>query len=316
MTLDCTGCAAPTDAPLCRPCTRVLAKTLKQLPSLVDELLTTVTKQSRLDQPSRIEVQLPAEWTQADAEHAKIPARLRSEYSRVALPATRLPVALGAALLHRQAVAGILSWGPGGDVRGVCTAIRANLDAFRQRDDAPAIHARALDLAATIEATIDRRPPDVFAGKCDAVGVRVDRLVDAGPTCGLHCAHVSCTVIRSRHVWLSPVAGPCGETLTAPAGSSAVTCPACGTEHDIAERRGDLVDRIGDELRSVSEASAALRAIGLEVTVDKVDGWLRRGRITDHGTGPHGRLVKVGEVRAYAEHLAARPRSPRRKISA
>jgi hypothetical protein len=40
----------------------------------------------------------------------------------------------------------------------------------------------------------------------------------------------------------------------------------------------------------------------LEVTVDRIDGWLRRGRITPHGSDPNGhRLVKIGEVREYAE---------------
>lgn len=348
-----TGCGAQTDAPLCRHCTKQLADTLRQLPSLIDDLQTTATRQARIGDIPRPTARDDDERL-ADREERIIPPRLRTTADRITLPANPLPVALDAAQLHRQAVTGVADWltritpdpGPARPVVRTAIVIRRNrpvalrvwrgdipietrgawlaahADRFRQSEHGPEIHAKALDLKAAIDALIDRRAPDVFAGHCDATGVHIDRRTIAGPPCGMRCWHESCDRIRGGDYRLSPVTGDCGGELAAPTGATEVECPRCGTTYEIAAHRAKLADRIGDRLGSVREVAGFLRTLTvtidgeerqLEVTVDKVDGWLRRGRITDYGASTRGRLVKVGEVRTYAEQLAARAASRKRE---
>jgi LSD1 subclass zinc finger protein len=322
---ECGACHATTDAPLCRPCTDQLAAVLTKLPGLIRDLEVTVTRQARLGESSQqvdtqvgsirayLELRRP-DWPE---ERKPLPAHLRSLLGRITLPETQMPVALGAALLHRQAVAGVLSWARQLNVIGqttgqLCTGIRRRLDDLRQLDTAGEIHAKAIDMAAAIEATIDRRDPDTFAGRCDATGVRIDQQHLTGPPCsGLWCRHETCDQIRGGAHRLSVVAGECGEELNAPAGATSITCAACGTQYDVTAQKAKLADKLTEQLGSVREVAGFLRTLELDVTVDKIDGWLRRGRILDHGTGPHGRLVKVGEVRAYAEQQAERAKSRR-----
>lgn len=290
-----TDCGATNDAPLCRNCTTQLTKALRKLPGLIDALLDTVTRQTRLDETPPLLTRI--EDDVAVQHERQIPAALRSRAGRITLPATVLPVSFGAALLHRQAVAGVHSWGRGhswggGDTpAAVCRNLRAHIDQFRHTTRAPEVHARAIDLVATIEATIDRRDPDVFAGVCEAIAVDV---------------HWATGVII-------PTASHCGAPLLAPVGVDTVQCPKCKTTWQVEERRDAMADKLTEQLGTVREVAGFLRTLELDVTVDKIDGWLRRGRIVDHGTGPRGRLVKVGEVRAYAEQQAERAKARRQE---
>jgi LSD1 subclass zinc finger protein len=341
--IECGACHANTDAPLCAACTTQLADALTKLPGLIRDLEVTVTRQARIGDTPSVAGQI--EDLVAVDQIRAIPAALRSRMGRITLPATQLPVAPGAALLHRQVLAGVRSWAalipgaPQPDVRrslfvhrnrmGIRTTTtpptdyailawlhrvrKALADRIRQLEDAGEIHAKAVDMVAAIEATIDRRDPDEFAGRCDATGVRIDQQHLTGPPCsGLWCRHETCDQIRGGAHRLSVVAGECGEELHAPAGATTITCAACGTRYDIATHRSKVADKVTEQLGTVREVAGFLRTLELNVTVDKIDGWLRRGRIAAHGTGPNGRLVKVGEVRAYAEQQAERAKNRRR----
>lgn len=321
--IECGACHAPTDAPLCRTCTEQLRKTLRALPGLIDDLLTAATGQAVIDdaRPAILTQAARREVANLEREAAAVPAALRSRDGRITLPATALPVSLPLMRLHAQAVAGLHDWldrigAPVEPVRPVArtevvirrnraTAVRtlrrdptpaergdwlaAHADQIRQSIAGPEIHAKALDLQATIEATIDRRDPDQFAGVCESVAVDV--------------AWATGVVIAT--------AGKCGTPLLARPGEADVECPKCKTTWDVEERRSAMADKLTDQLGTVREVTGFLRTLELDVTVDKIDGWLRRGRIVDHGSGPTGRLVKVGEVRAYAEAQAERAKARR-----
>lgn len=93
--IRCTVCDATTDAFLCHRCTygdnytdkASLEKLITDLPVLLEHLITTITRQDRLDDAPQAIYGRPA-LDAADKLHAAIPARLRSRQGRIALPST------------------------------------------------------------------------------------------------------------------------------------------------------------------------------------------------------------------------------------
>jgi hypothetical protein len=94
-------------------------------------------------------------------------------------------------------------------------------------------------------------------------------------------------------------AGPCvcTEDIYARPGAAMVTCPACGSQYDVAERRGYLLEAAEDTLAGATLIAQALTSLGQPVTPDRVWKWAQRGRIVAHGTDLRGRpLYRVGDV--------------------
>lgn len=169
------------------------------------------------------------------------------------------------------------------------------LEAIRLDEAAAQIHEELLAMRDDNALwTIGQSVADLYAGTCDAPDVRVV-VVD-----GL----------------LTPTVGVCGVHMYVHEDDATVKCHACGAVYPMDDRREALLDRLDDQLDNVRHVADGLRRMGLDVTVDKIDGWLRRGTITDHGQDAAGhRLVRVGEVRAHAEILADKA-AARRKITA
>lgn len=348
----CQVCGSAGHAYLCTGCTKQLHDALKDLPGGIRELQTTATRQANVgDIPPRSRrAQLE---DVADVEHRAIPARLRSRQGRITLPATAMPVSLDASKLYRDAFQGVLSWAKlaGVDYGTVPTSralyidrnrmhvhltrtatltiervirlLIAELDTIRHSVHAGEVHAKAIDLAAWIVQTIDRRGPDVFAGRCTTTDVRMMPLLLAGAPCSpFGCAHDTCATIRAATGQLSAVVGKCNTELNADEGETAVTCEQCGTLWQLDERRQWMADEMDGKLATAREVAALLRTLEIEhqgetialgVTVDRIDGWLKRGTITSHATNADGyRLYSVTEVRKHAEQWERR-RAERRK---
>jgi hypothetical protein len=200
----------------------------------------------------------------------------------------------------------------------LCTWLVAHIGSIRLDEAAGEIHFRFRALTEAIETMIDRPDPDVFVGKCTLTDVRVTTLAIVGAPCsGLTCDHDTCERIRSGRGVLSPQPGVCGAMLLARHGETKVECPQCGTTYDVAERNQWMVSRIADHLGTVRQVADALRNRGIDVTVDKIDGWVRHGRLATHGFDPKGhKLVKVSEVLEVAKYFAERAAGRARKMSA
>lgn len=99
----------------------------------------------------------------------------------------------------------------------------------------------------------------------------------------------------------------CGTDLYAREQGDTVTCPECGTEYPLAERRAWLLEQADDQLLPARELARAIDGLGVPLTAAVVAGLKRRGRIIPHGTTPDGRdLFRVGDVRAVVQANAAR----------
>lgn len=137
------------------------------------------------------------------------------------------------------------------------------------------LHADLTNLAAQIRFCIDRRPDRVYSGPC---GADTDT-------------------------------GPCPGHLYAHTGNDRVTCPACGAEHDVAERRTWMIDRSQDVLVTAPVALGWARLLmDHAVPAGTWRSWLSRRRILAHGTDSFGRPVyRFGDVvDLVAEYLRRR----------
>jgi hypothetical protein len=98
----------------------------------------------------------------------------------------------------------------------------------------------------------------------------------------------------------------CGLDLYAKPGRSVVSC-RCGTEYDIAVRRGVLLEWAGDELLTAAEVSRALPGLlGRVVTAAQVRGYAHRGRLEQHRERESDvARYRVGDVAALMAELAS-----------
>lgn len=103
------------------------------------------------------------------------------------------------------------------------------------------------------ETHVDQPPEEWFAGHCDVALDDPDR---PGETYA------------------------CGWELYARLASDTVRCRGCGTTHDVAARRAQLIASAGDVLVTAAQAARALTEPGHEITAAMVRGWKHRGGLT------------------------------------
>lgn len=88
-----------------------------------------------------------------------------------------------------------------------------------------------------------------------------------------------------------------------------IRCHTCGTEHDVAQRRTWLKEAMDDRLATAGDIARGLaNTTGVTATKDQINGWVTRGRLVRHGTdAPTGAaLYRVGDVIDLATELTSR----------
>lgn len=143
-----------------------------------------------------------------------------------------------------------------------------------------------------VEASVDRREPEVFLGVCDAAAV------------------------------------VCGAELYAHPDDRDIECKQCGWLYNVPRRKARLLTLVYDQLRPVRQTADAVSGLLtddrdelVECTESMVRNYIDRGRLTTVGVDPSGRqLVRVGDVvelvRAKMERDKARRARRPRKVPA
>lgn len=99
----------------------------------------------------------------------------------------------------------------------------------------------------------------------------------------------------------------CGTDLYAREHGDTVTCPECGADYPLTERRAWLLEQAADQLLPARELSRAVDGLGVPINRNTLDSWRRRGRLTSHGHTPDGHdLYRVGDVVQLARAAAER----------
>lgn len=149
---------------------------------------------------------------------------------------------------------------PEDDPGDIARWLLGRVDQWRMHPQATEMWERlqaALDSATQVT---DRAPDLLYVGPCDPHG----RIVGDGHSC-------------SRHLYVE-------------SGATVVQCPACGTVHEVRDRRALLVDAARDRLATPSELSRFLTAYEQPVSPDRIRKWAERGQLI-----ARGHLPAVGE---------------------
>lgn len=289
---DC-GNPMPTgdNSTACPRCWALLERHLAQMPALVNDLNTTITRQDR------VETYRPG---------GKRGVVEREDHDGLGVQEQPNPfheAASDALALLRTT---LWPW------------VRAGMDAHPQlrvrtaRDDVTALAIAALALHGWMQTqedgheaiseisysvrqarrAIDRAPERHYAGICSA---RFGSCPGPGECeCGCHDGSGNpCTI-----------AGGCGlariectEELYAIGASPTARCPTCGTEHDLAERRKVMLEASAETLLTLSEMTHAV-SLGRSETLtrEQLKGWVRRGRLIRAGNEGAVALFRVGDV--------------------
>jgi hypothetical protein len=159
--------------------------------------------------------------------------------------------------------------------------------------------ARLTDLEASIDATVDRTEPDLYAGKCDKPDVRSD-LIDGR------------IVTRTA---------TCGAELFYRMEDRKITCQTCGAEYEASDRKRLLLDAVDDRWARAQVIADALTTLDERINASTLRTWIQRDA-EDHKKPQHRRAVhplilqvgiddegralfRVGDVRARIAFVVA-----------
>lgn len=90
--------------------------------------------------------------------------------------------------------------------------------------------------------------------------------------------------------------GLCETWLYAQPGKPTVTCPTCGTHHDVAQRRETLRQAAEDVLATAAEIARAVTWLGDHIRADRIRQWAARGRLTKRADDDGHPLYRIGDV--------------------
>jgi hypothetical protein len=140
--------------------------------------------------------------------------------------------------------------------------LSARLSRLNKHPAAQELHGEILGAVRAAERVVDRPADRWYAGICAAP-------LDGGQRC-------------QRDLYAKPAAAQ-------------VTCPECGCEWDVKERREWLLGLAEDVLASATEIARAVTRLGQPVTPAAIRGYAHRGHIVAHGQ----RVVGGREVPTY-----------------
>jgi hypothetical protein len=294
--------AASTSA-LCDACLDELRTQLEDLPSLVDDLNLTITRQTNTGDRNggRSSADPVIAWDERASKALAQSMAMLVSWAKSALPAIDRELAALEQLDRPPR-------------RGLNDAGRARRDRLRQYRDhltgprwiitsshrllveilkdnipfltrvdsgGPAFKAAIARTSRQLLAAADTPAPRLYLGTCLA-----DPL-NTGQLCPEEVYALDHSDQGKDHV--------CDRCRT-------TTCRTCGTEHDVRQRREWLAEALDDRLATASDIARGLATTtGTGVREDQIRWWERSGRLAPRGRDQAGRrLYRVGDVRDLA----------------
>lgn len=296
----CQVCDAKADGFACRHCLTTLERAIGDMTSLMHEVSVVATRQThvyRAGGPSKKPEEPPAE------PERTIPAWLRSRDGRIALRPTQMPVDLDAADLLWVAGNTLSTW-----TRHIAASrdlelptaeemigwLLTNVETVRWDEAAGQIIEEITGLHRDLERAVDRSPSRIYAGPCAECKVDLyapwrpgsDEFDDRDEK------EFTCDGYRS------PEDG-CGETYTWSA------------------RRPWLASEIRGAMVTIDALIDALPDLFPDLPVPpqaSFRGWVRDGRLMDHGRDRVGDLLFIGgDVLDLVERYKPKRFAPRRR---
>jgi hypothetical protein len=278
VTRQC-ACGRPTDLYGCQTCSDYLAKQLGDVPALVVELTTTLTRQGRTTSGGGRSSETPLVFYPPASETQR---KLQDKLVTWALHiATHYGPALSleppAKTEQRWAGRSVTPVPPAVDKATLAARwLLRNVKSIRRAERYREIHYDITRAVGDARWVIDRRADRIYVGVCDgAHSVRVD----------------------------DPE--PCGTGLFADREWVTVQCGVCGIEYDIELRRQRMLDEVRLQEGSSVWVSRTLAALGMRVPDGTIRKWVERGKLQPRNWAfPEGRaprpLYRVDDVIAVA----------------
>ncbi len=267
------GCGRPAhNATICVPCTDQLERDLGDVQAYTDELNLTLSRQTA--GPARHggrSAEKPLPFSVAASEALRVLHSTLHGWVRVAVEEddadwpTDTSPAMAALLMRR------LSW----------------LRQHQAADEAVDEVGSAVELA---RRTVDRPAERIYAGTCGS---------DIAAAAPWSDADARTSPPEGARL------GTCDQPLYGAPGRSTVSCPGCGTEHNVEDRRQQMMDELHDRLFTAGEIamlSTYLAPPGADVgerqrTRALLNQWAVRGQIVPHGINMQGApTYRFGDV--------------------
>jgi hypothetical protein len=274
-------CSRPItyNAILCTNCGSRLEQALAELPSLLDDLEVTRTRQNRAGGANTgvlsRSYERPLPWSENASEAVEVIRLTLFGWCQIlaaerdSYPTFNTPTSMSVHLL-------------------------ANINWLRHHEAADAALDEIIHATEYGTSKIDNPPTMLYAGPCDPDGQWHTNDLGAG---GL---------------WVLELQGPCSTDLYAHEGKRDVTCPRCQLVWKVEDRRDQMLEQAEDQLVTAADLSRFLSAYGEPLTADRIYQWVKRGHLAAHGHTATGRpLYRVGD----ATDVLTRISETRRKAS-
>lgn len=252
--LKCVVCTAKTDSYLCVTCTNELEKALAEMPALLHDLDTTISRQDRgtstpLYAMKRQRLQIPGEhYPEGSTTLISTPWEFSWDAANLRWTVRNTLVTWARHLAETR----------GAEIpKGMSAAmfLLEHIDSIRLDEAAYEIHDQISWSVAAINRAIDRQGPDVFAGRCDATQLTF--------------------TLDGEH--LVTEAATCGVDLYGRDDEPEIQCGACGMKYQLAERLAEMVDRqINDQLARAHLIADALTTVEATLTRECLRKWIQR----------------------------------------
>lgn len=274
MNQSCANCYRACEAYLCAACGQLLAKELRTVGWISDELDVTLSRQDRIGvqqgghKPGK-EVERPLPYNVGAAEAGwilhdvlAVTARDLAEQRGIEhLPDGMVSASFIGPLLPglQRIPANYVDSSP-----SIAAWLARHVDAIRHDEGGGQTYDELTDAIASARRIIDAPAGRIFAGPC---GSETD-------------------------------AGRCGADLYAHVDAPSVSCAECGAKWDTGERRADLLARARDRLASASECERMLPwFVGAPIRATRIRQWSSRGRILAKSADLTGSpLYRIGDV--------------------
>ena len=284
-TCQVDGCDHPMptgdNSTACPACWNRLERDLAQMPALVEELNTTITKQARVYLESSGTAGIEADDPSDVDPRGLLPGlrALRPQPTVTRAAAKPLPLNVGASEAMEDLQRTLWWW------------VREGMDAHPDVRFSGSVDVTGLSRALLrLHGWLQGHPEGYLAVEAIAADVKsATRAIDRATErkCLGRCGNELNGVV-------------CEAWLYAGRNAPTVRCTTCGAEYDVDERQYGLLDLAHDRLVTTVEACAAVRTYGPDgqnITGAMVRGWSFRGRLEPKAHDAKGRpLWRLGDV--------------------